>query len=80
MSGGRSLCVLLREEFQVEIDGRIEMGWKVGRGMDGITYLGVPRGTGPDGRRRRGLGAGRRGIMSVREGDTVDVKRRSLAT
>lgn len=48
-SGGRPLSVLRQEEVQIEVDGRTEMGWKVGRGMDGITNLGVPRGTGPEG-------------------------------
>ena len=38
--------------------------------MDGITNLGVPRGTGPGGQRRRGLGAGRRGMVSVSDRDT----------
>jgi len=46
------------------------MGWKVGRGMDGITNLGAPRGTGPGGLRRRGLGAGRRGMLSVYDRST----------
>jgi len=64
-SGGRSLCVIRREGIQAEVDGRMATGWKVGRGMDGITYLGVPRGTGPGGPRRRGLGAGRRGMVYV---------------
>ena len=67
-SGGRSLCVLRREEVQDEIGGRTVVGWKVGRGMDGITNLGAPRGTGPGGQRRRGLGAGRRGMLSVMAG------------
>ena len=45
--------------------------------MDGITNLGAPRGTGPDGRRRRGLGAGRRGMLSVYDGD-INLEKRSL--
>jgi hypothetical protein len=42
---------------QVEVDGRTEMGWKVGRGMDGITNLGAPRGTGPGGRETERAGS-----------------------
>jgi hypothetical protein len=64
--GGSSLCVLRRVGVRVECDGRAEAGWKVGRGTEGITNLGVPRGTGPGGQRRRGLGAGRRGMASAR--------------
>ena len=65
MRGGSSLRAVRREEVQVEIDGSAATGWKVGRGIDGITNLGVPRGTGPGGHKRRGLGAGRRGIASA---------------
>jgi len=63
--GGRSLCALRREGVKVKVGGKAETGWKVGRGMVGITNLGVPRETGPGGQRRRGLGAGRRGMVSV---------------
>lgn len=69
-SGGRSLYVIRREGIHAEVDGRAEIGWKVGRGMDGITNLGVPRGTGPGGQRRRGVGAGRRGMVSGYNRDT----------
>jgi hypothetical protein len=75
-SGGRSLSVLRREGIHVDVDGTTETGWKVGRGIDGITNLGAPRGTGPGGQRRRGLGAGRRGIMSVSNRNTADAKGR----
>lgn len=68
-TGERSLYIR-REEDHVEVDGRTEVGWKVGRGMVGIVNLGLPRGTGPGGERRRGLGAGRRGIMSVKNWNT----------